>query len=163
MHTMRSLSITLAVLASSAGARTAAAQVSRFPAETALIMKADADFAESVAQRNRERFLTFVAEITTFGGGTTGEVHGRAAVMADWNDFFTPGGPTLSWTPTRGEVIGAGDLGYTTGTSIFRSKGPDGATTERRGEYLTVWKKQRDGSWKVAFDTGSTFPAAVSR
>ena len=29
---------------------------------------------------------------------------------------------------------------------------------ERRGEYLTVWRKQRDGSWKVIFDTGSTLP-----
>ena len=34
---------------------------------------------------------------------------------------------------------------------------------ERRGEYLTVWKKQRDGTWQVIFDTGSTLPAAAVR
>jgi ketosteroid isomerase-like protein len=71
-----------------------------------------------------------------------------------------PDGPSLSWTPTRGEVVGAGDLGYTTGRSVFRGKGSNGVVTERKGEYLTVWRKQRDGTWKVIFDTGSTLPPA---
>lgn len=139
--------------------RPASAQTSRFAAETAQIMKADADFAASVAQRNRERFLSFIAEVTTFNGGSPTELRGRDAVMKDWSDFFSADGPTLSWIPTRGEVVGAGDLGYTTGTSILRGKGPDGSAIERHGEYLTVWRKQKDGSWRVIFDTGSTLPA----
>jgi ketosteroid isomerase-like protein len=140
-------------------ARPALAQASTQAAETARIMKADADFAESVAGKDRARFLSFLADVTTFNGGSSSELHGRDAVMKEWNDFFTADGPTLSWTPARGEVVGAGDLGYTTGRSLFRGKGPDGRTVERRGEYLTVWRKQRDGSWKVIFDTGSTLPA----
>ena len=139
-------------------ARPARAQ-STHAAEAAQIMKADADFAQAVAGKDRARFLSFLAEVTTFNGGSPSELHGRDAVMKEWNDFFTPDGPTLSWTPARGEVVGAGDLGYTTGQSLFRGKGPDGKTVERRGEYLTVWRKQRDGSWKVIFDTGSTLPA----
>lgn len=122
------------------------------------IMKADADFAQSVASRNREQFLGFIAETTTFNGGTPGEIRGRDSVMRDWADFFAPDGPTLSWTPTHGEVIGAGDLGYTVGTSIFRAKNAAGVMTERHGSYLTVWRKQRDGRWQVVFDTGSTLP-----
>ncbi len=122
------------------------------------IMKADADFAAAVASRNREQFLSFIADTTTFNGGTPGEIHGRDAVMQDWADFFTPDGPTLSWSPTHGEVIGAGDLGYTVGTSVSRGKNAAGAMTERHGSYLTVWRKQRDGTWRVVFDTGSTLP-----
>jgi len=137
----------------------ARAQSSTHAAEAALIMKADADFAQAVAGKDRERFLSFLADVTTFNGGSPSELHGRDAVMKEWNDFFTVDGPTLSWTPARGEVIGAGDLGYTTGQSLFRGKGQDGKMVERRGEYLTVWRKQRDGSWKVIFDTGSTLPA----
>jgi ketosteroid isomerase-like protein len=129
-----------------------------FQGAAAQIVKADADFAQSVADRNRERFLSLVAENATFGGGTPNELHGRDAIMKEWAEFFSPDGPTLTWAPTRGEVIGAGDLGYTTGRSVFRSKGADGTITERRGQYVTVWKKQADGRWQAIYDTGSTIP-----
>jgi len=88
-------------------ARPARAQ-STHAAEAAQIMKADADFAQAVAGKDRARFLSFLAEVTTFNGGSPSELHGRDAVMKEWNDFFTPDGPTLSWTPARGEVVGAG-------------------------------------------------------
>ncbi len=139
----------------------ATAQSTRYPSESAAIMKADADFAQSVAQRNRQRFQSFLADVTTFGGGSPEELRGREAVMQGWGDFFEKDGPTLSWTPASGEVIGAGDLGFTTGTSLLKGRGPDGTMIERRGEYLTVWRKQKDGSWKVIFDTGSTLPASA--
>ena len=79
----------------------------------------NAAFAQSVAERNTVKFLSFIADVTTFNGGTPNEVRGRDAVMKDWADFFDPKGPTLTWTPTKGEVIGAGDLGYTTGRSVL--------------------------------------------
>lgn len=122
------------------------------------IVKADALFAQSVADKDRERFLSFVAEITTFNGGTRNEVRGRDAVMQAWADFFAPDGPTLAWVPIKGEVIGAGDVGYTTGRSVFRQKEADGKMTERHGQYITVWRKQADGSWKAVFDSGSLLP-----
>ena len=136
----------------------AGAQTPDLRAAAREIIKSDAAFAQSVAGKNREKFLTFIAEATTFNGGTPEEIHGRDAVMKEWSDFFLPDGPTLTWTPIKGEVIGAGNVGYTTGRSVFRRKGTDGKVTERRGEYVTVWRKQADGTWKVVFDAGSTLP-----
>jgi len=127
-------------------------------AAAAQIVKADAEFARSVAERNRDRFLSFIADATTFGGGSANELRGKDAVWQAWSDFFAPAGPTLTWTPRKGEVIGAGDVGYTTGRAVMRARGADGKLTERQTEYLTVWKKQADGSWKVIFDAGSTLP-----
>jgi ketosteroid isomerase-like protein len=95
------------------------------------VVKADADFAKSVADKNRERFLSLIADTAIFSGGTPNELHGRDAIMKEWSAFFAPDGPTLTWAPTKGEVIGAGDLGYTTGRSIFRSKGADGKARGR--------------------------------
>jgi len=156
----RSLSVLATVLAVAHSAATVRAQAPAHAADAAAILKADADFAQSVAQKNRARFLSFIAEVTTFNGGSAQELRGRDAVTKGWDDFFQPDGPTLSWTPTGSEVVGAGDLGYTTGRSLFRAKGADGAVIERRGEYLTVWRRQADGAWKVIFDTGSTLPPA---
>jgi ketosteroid isomerase-like protein len=41
---------------------------------------------------------------------------------------------------------------------VRRGKTPDGRATESRGQYLTTWQNQKDGGWKITFDTGSTAP-----
>lgn len=147
--------VSVALAVASIGAQTPAPTLQ---AAADQIVKSDAAFARSVAEKDRTKFLSFIAEVTTFNGGAANELHGRDAVMKAWGDFFAPDGPTLSWTPTKGEVIGAGDVGYTTGRSVFRQKDASGKVTERRGQYVTIWRKQPDGSWKVVFDTGSTLP-----
>jgi ketosteroid isomerase-like protein len=147
--------VSVALAAASVRAQTA---VPNLQAAADLIVKSDAAFAQSVAEKNREKFLSFIADVTTFNGGSPNELHGRDAVMKAWADFFSADGPTLSWTPIKGEVVGAGDVGYTTGRSVLRQKGTDRKVTERRGQYVTIWRKQTDGSWKVVFDTGSTLP-----
>jgi len=124
----------------------------------AAIMKADFDFSQSVADRNRDRFLSMLAETVVFNGGTSDELRGRAAVMEAWSGFFEKDGPTLTWAPTSAHVVGAGDVGVTVGSAVLRGKRPDGTVGERHMEYVTVWRKQEDGSWKVVFDTGSAGP-----
>jgi len=124
-------------------------------AAVAAIMKADADFNQAVADRNVNRFLSFIAEGATFNGGTPGEIRGRDAIAKDWAPFFEPSGPRLTWKPTKAEVLGAGDLGYSVGASEFRKAA--GSQTASRANYLTVWRKQADGAWRVVYDTGSTF------
>jgi ketosteroid isomerase-like protein len=34
----------------------------------------------------------------------------------------------------------------------------DGKQVVRTGDYVTVWQKEKDGSWKIAFDTGDRDP-----
>jgi uncharacterized protein (TIGR02246 family) len=143
-----------AVVAGSAS-QGAAPAASRPEAE---IMRADADFARAVADGDTARFLSFIAEITTFNGGSKNELHGRDAVGKSWAKFLAPDGPRLTWRPTAAHVLGPGDVGYSTGRSTLRVKKPDGTIAESRGEYVTVWQKQADGKWQVVFDTGSTFP-----
>src|SRR5882672_702136 len=59
----------------------------------------------------------------------------------------------LSWEPIFADVSRAGDLGYTTGPWEFRLNGPDDQPVAF-GQYFTIWKKQRDGSWKAVLDRG---------
>jgi ketosteroid isomerase-like protein len=122
----------------------------------AAIIKADADFNQAVADRDLTRFLSFVGEPATFNGGLPEEIHGRDAVAKDWAPYFQANGPRVTWTPTEGEILGHGDLGYTVGTWERRAR-PGTQPPDSRGNYLTVWKKQADGAWRVAFDTGSSF------
>jgi ketosteroid isomerase-like protein len=123
-------------------------------AAQAAIMKADEDFNRSVADRNRAAFLALIADQATFGGGTPNELKGKDEIWKAWSVFFDPKGPALTWHPSKADVLAGGDVGYTTGFSERRA--PDG--TVNKGNYLTVWKKQKDGSWKAIFDTGTAVP-----
>ena len=59
---------------------------------------------------------------------------------------------TLSWEPVFADISASGELGYTYGLWTYKEK-RSGQT--ERGTYITVWKKQADGSWKFVLDTGT--------
>lgn len=117
------------------------------------LMDADRAFNQAMAERNLGRFLSFVAEDASFESAAG---RGRDAVAKAWQAFFAPDGPAISWAPTRADVLVGGDVGYTVGSWERRSRGADGRPVATHGEYLTVWRKQMDGSWQAVFDTGST-------
>ena len=64
-----------------------------------------------------------------------------------------PGPVTLTWWPVRAEAAISGELGYTFGHWKFTQ--PD---TTYYGNYLTIWKKHADGSWKWVYDGGTNTP-----
>lgn len=59
---------------------------------------------------------------------------------------------TLTWEPEFVDVSSSGDLGYTYGYYKFVTVDSTGATTENKGIFHTVWKRQKDGSWKFVWD-----------
>ena len=66
--------------------------------------------------------------------------------------------PWLRWYPAVAVMAESGDMGYTTGPWEFRPNVND-AKAVAFGNFLTVWKKQADGSWKFAIDLGISNPA----
>jgi len=65
--------------------------------------------------------------------------------------------PLLSWQPIFADVARAGDMGYTTGPWEFRDDIHD-AKPVAFGNFLTVWKRQPDRSWKFVIDLGISNP-----
>jgi ketosteroid isomerase-like protein len=99
----------------------------------------------------------------------------REAFLANFTDdsiVFRPGpvrgkpwfeqnpAPTaqLSWEPAFADIAAAGDLGYTTGPWEIR-RSPNEAPAGF-GHYVTVWRKQAGGKWKMAIDIGISHAAA---
>lgn len=79
---------------------------------------------------------------------------GRDAVIAGFS-----GGPAdavLSWTPRGAEVSADGELGYTYGAWTYKWTGEDGKKVASSGKYVTIWRRQRDGSFKAVFDGGTS-------
>lgn len=57
---------------------------------------------------------------------------------------------TLTWQTVGGEVSSSGDLGYTYGSYELKG-GPQDKPAEG-GNFLRIWKKQKDGTWKMVLD-----------
>jgi ketosteroid isomerase-like protein len=102
----------------------------------------------------REAFLQFIAEDGILFRPTA--VQGK-----QWlSDHPTPPSqkrPLLAWQPVYAFVARAGDVGYTTGPWEFKGDIKD-EKPAAYGDFVTVWKKQSDGSWKFVLDLGISHP-----
>jgi len=67
---------------------------------------------------------------------------------------------SLEWNPFFADISSSGDLGYTLGSYTATQSREDGRKDVSRGYYVTIWKRQEDGSWKFVFDGGNQAPAA---
>lgn len=63
----------------------------------------------------------------------------------------------LVWGPEFVDASNAGDMGYSTGPSVF-SNPSDPKFKPRYGYYFSIWRKQADGNWKVEVDVGTQMP-----
>ncbi|MEP7236450.1 MAG: hypothetical protein ABI685_01240 [Ferruginibacter sp.] len=59
---------------------------------------------------------------------------------------------TLTWEPRNGAIAKSGELGYTYGVYALR---PSKKDTVIYGTYVSIWKKDRDGTWKYVLDSGN--------
>ena len=118
------------------------------------LLAADRAFGRASAERGLDGWMSCFAEDAAIFPPGRPIVSGLAAVRAYYTESgFTPAG--LSWEPLSAELAASGDLGYSYGTWTFEGPGPDGQTRRSIGKYLTVWRKQADGSWKVVADIGN--------
>ncbi|MFI5177238.1 MAG: YybH family protein [Vicinamibacterales bacterium] len=84
-----------------------------------------------------------------------------AGIRKALGDFMALPGLAMTFRPSAVGVAKGGDVAYTYGTYDLSMTGPDGKPMQDKGKYVTVYKKQADGSWKAAVDTfNSDLPAA---
>ena len=112
----------------------------------AQLRAAEEAFAKTMADRDHQAFVSFLAEEAVFFG-RNGELRGRDAVAAAWKPLFEGAAAPFSWQPEVAAVLDSGSLGLTSGP-VFA---PDG---KRIGTFNSVWRSSPDGSWKIVFDRG---------
>jgi ketosteroid isomerase-like protein len=125
----------------------------------AFLFDLEAKFAKATAEGGGSSFATWFAEDGVSLANGQAPVHGRDAIarQATWS----PKVYQLVWTPTDGVMSPSGDMGYTWGHYEGRSHDSDGNAKVTTGRYLTIWRKEPDGSWKVALDASSDEPAGA--
>lgn len=133
------IAVLLAVLAAGASAETNVELAEQ-------VRKAESGFARSMADRDHAAFTSYLADEAVFFGSRSVQ-RGKAAVAAAWKPFFETPRPPFSWAPAEVEVLDSGTLAMTSGP-VHDSSG------QRVGTFNSVWRREKNGSWRVVLDKG---------
>lgn len=115
------------------------------------LMELDLKFGVAAATKGLEGWMSFFAEDASIFPEGRPIITGVEKIRAYYEETgFDP--TSLSWKPVKAEISSSGDMGYTIGYWEIRT---EGAAASASGKYVTVWKKQLDGSWKVVADIGN--------
>ena len=122
------------------------------------LIATDRAFDSVVAEKGVEGWVSFFADSGIQMPEGSGIVVGHDAIRQHMSGFFSDTNQKLRWTPDRAEASSDGTLGYTIGHWTLTVRDSGGTHEAYRGKYLTVWRRQADGSWKAEADVGNTEP-----
>lgn len=120
------------------------------------LFRADSLFAYETAERGADGWAAhFLADGVMLP--SSGRIDGQEQIREFMAPALTPDGPSLEWTPTDAVVGAGGDMGYTLGRWVSRVTTPEGSdSTVASGHYVTIWRRDSLGVWRVAVDIGNT-------
>jgi ketosteroid isomerase-like protein len=112
-------------------------------------------FSRMAAEKNtRDAFMAYIADDGLLF--RPGAVNGKKWML----EHPVPPSdkhPLLAWQPSFAGMAASGDLGFTTGPWEFKEDVKD-EKPAGYGHFVTLWKKQTDGSWKFVVDLGISHP-----
>ena len=104
----------------------------------------------------KQAFLEYFADDAVGFDGQSGPAKDQVRANPD-----PPADLQLIWEPRFGDVAASGELGYLTGpVRNVRTSRDNGRP--RHSTYASLWKRQRDGSFKVILDFGVNTPGPVT-
>lgn len=127
------------------------------PAQTPLqeMVKTEQAFSKMAEEKDtRDAFMAFIADDGLLF--RPGAVNGKKW-MQEHPVPPSDKKPLLAWQPSFAGMAASGDIGFTTGPWEFKGDVKD-PKPSGYGHFVTVWKKQADGSWKFAVDLGISHP-----
>jgi uncharacterized protein (TIGR02246 family) len=116
----------------------------------AAIQKAIAEFESAAGAKNASKLAAFYTEDATLLPPGSTLIKGRPNIQGFWQSFLDAGAgdPKIRTV----SVESSGELAYEIGTYDAIVPKPGGGTVQSSGKYLVVWKRQADGSVRIAAD-----------
>jgi ketosteroid isomerase-like protein len=113
--------------------------------ERSALLATDSQWMRSA--KDADKFASFYAADASFYPAGSPVVKGQAAIRDEYKKLASAPGFGLEWTVTDSQIGAAGDIAYLTGAYKLELAGGG-----EKGKYVTVWRKQADGAWKVTND-----------
>ena len=120
------------------------------------MVKTEQAFSKMAEEKNtRDAFLAFIADDGLLF--RPGAVNGKKWLLEHPSSPPPDKKPLLAWQPSFAGMSASGDMGFTTGPWEFKADVKD-EKPSGYGHFVTVWKKQADGTWKFVVDLGISHP-----
>ena len=113
--------------------------------ERGTLTNLDREWAASI--KDTDKFMSYYAPDASLYAPGMPVATGPEPIREALKQMTSSPGFSLRFEPTLAEVSASGDLGYTAGTYDMTMNG-----MMEKGKYITVWKKQPGGEWKVKED-----------
>jgi ketosteroid isomerase-like protein len=116
------------------------------------IAKAEKEFEKMAAEKGvAEAFWYYADSTAVMRGNEDSVITGKDNIKDIFaSDRFKTA--TVKWSADFIDAASSGELGYTYGKYRWEFKDSTGKVTESKGIFHTVWKKQKDGSWRFVWD-----------
>jgi ketosteroid isomerase-like protein len=161
------LCVFLLVAAAAVGGYKVIAANKPAPINTAVIeltvRSADMEWSKAAGAHNLTAIVSYYGDSAVMLPPNAPMATDAMSIRKQWAAMLTPE-VDATWTPGRVEVASAGDLVYDVGTYTAITKATKKTTgSTDTGKYMSIWKKQADGSWKVTsqmWNSDKAVPAA---
>lgn len=121
-----------------------------------VLMKADMNFAETISTKGLpEALKLFLSDDAIQFLNNTPPLRGKEAIL---ENLLNVQPQTITRNPLKAEVASSGELGYTWGSERILLSFPNGPAVAQYVKYVTVWKKDDAGVWKILIETTNTSP-----
>lgn len=116
------------------------------------IVQAERDFEKMAGEKSiAEAFWQYADSNAVIKRDNDSLIKGKDNIRHYYSaDFYKTA--SVKWAPDFVDVSPDGNMGWTYGKYTWQAKDSSGKTTEYKGVFHTVWKRQHDGTWKYVWD-----------
>lgn len=123
-------------------------------ADVRAVKDVEAAWVKDAATKDADKFVSYFADDASGLYPGAGILNGKPAIRNYLAPFMADPNFSLTFQAVRVEASNGGDMVYSQGTYTMTTTDPKTKKPVKdKGKYLTVYRKQADGSWKAVADT----------
>lgn len=123
------------------------------------IMQLSREWSQAASAGDVEKIVSYWAEDAVLMSAEQLPLKGKAAIREMVEGSFKIPGFKISWQPQSVEVSESGDMAYIIENSQISLTDSTGKAFVQNNKAVSIWRKQKDGSWKNVVDISTPDPS----
>ena len=128
-------------------------------AEGEKIMQLSKEWAQTIATKDVDKIINYWADDAFVMQEGQAPLKGKQAIRQMVEESFKIPNFSITWQPESVEVSDAGDMAYMIENAQVSFTDSTGKAVTIKNKAVSIWRKQRDGSWKNAVDISTADPS----